>query len=86
MRDSISLYHMYHTSKTVYLYESPIVQNSRHFTEDIYRCILVNEKRGIFKAISPGFVPKCVFDNNPALVLIMTWCRVDDKPLSDPIQ
>ena len=25
------------------------------------------------------------FDNNPALVQIMAWCRLGDKPLSDPM-
>ena len=52
----------------VYLYASPIVQNGRHFREDIYRCILMNGNRCILIEISPEFVPKCVFDDNPALV------------------
>ena len=30
------------------------------------------------------FTPKGPINNNPALVLIMAWCRPGDKPLSEP--
>ena len=29
------------------------------------------------------FVPYGPIDNNPALVVIMAWCRIGDKPLSE---
>ena len=31
------------------------------------------------------FVPKGPVDNNPAMVYIMAWCRIGDKPLSEPM-
>ena len=31
------------------------------------------------------FVPKGLIDNNPALVEIMAWRRIGDKPLSEPM-
>ena len=43
-------------------------QNGRHFTDDIFRCIFVNEKFCILIKISLKFVPKGPTDNNPALV------------------
>ena len=47
---------------------SPPGQNSRHFTDDIFRCIFVNEKFCILIKISLKFVPKGPIDNNPSLV------------------
>ena len=43
-------------------------QNDRHFADDIYRCILENEKFCILIKITPKFVPKGLIDNNPALI------------------
>ena len=43
-------------------------QNGRHFADDIFRCIFVNEKFCILIKISLKFIPKGVIDNNPALV------------------
>ena len=60
-------------------------QNGRHFTDDIFRCILGNEKFYVLINISLNFVPKGPIDNNPALVEIMAWCRPGDKPLSEPM-
>ena len=47
---------------------SPHVQNGRHFADDIFRCIFVNEKFWILIKILLKFVPKGLIDNNPALV------------------
>ena len=47
---------------------SPPGQNGRHFSDDISRCIFVNEKFCILIKISLSFVPKGPIDNNPALV------------------
>ena len=60
-------------------------QNGRHFADDIFRCIFVNEKFCVFVKISLKFVPKGLIDNNPALVLIMASCRKGYKPLSEPM-
>ena len=35
--------------------------------------------------MSLKFVPKGPIDNNPALVQIMAWRWIDDKPLSEPM-
>ena len=39
----------------------------------------------IFIKISQKFAPMDVIDNNQALVWIMAWRRVGDKPLSEPM-
>ena len=43
-------------------------QNGRHFADDIFRCIVVNEKLCILIKVSLKFVPKRPIVNNPALV------------------
>ena len=43
-------------------------QNGRHFTDNIFRCILVNDQFCILIKISLKFVPKGPADNNPALI------------------
>ena len=35
--------------------------------------------------ISMNFVPKGPIDNNQALIQIMAWRRIGDKPLSEPM-
>ena len=64
-------------------------QNGRHFADDICKSIFMNEKFCIFIKISLKFVPKGPIDNNPALVQIMAWHGIGDKPLfetnGDPI-
>ena len=58
-------------------------QNGRHFTDDIFKCILLNENVWIPIKISLKFAPKGPVKNSPALVQIMAWRRPDDKPLSE---
>ena len=60
-------------------------QNGRHFTDDIFKCIFLNENAGILLKISLKFVPKVRINNIPALVQIMAWRRPGDKPLSEPM-
>ena len=62
----------------------PPGQNGRHFTDDVFRCIFVNEKFCISSKISLKFICGGPIDNNPALIQIMAWRRKDDKPLSEP--
>ena len=64
---------------------SPFVQNGSHFTDNIFRCIFVNEKFCILVKILLKFVPKGPIDNNPALFHIMAWRQIGDKPLSEPM-
>ena len=47
--------------------------------------LIVNEKFCILTKISLKFVPKGPIDNNPALVKIMAWRQIGDKPLSEPM-
>ena len=58
-------------------------QNGRHFAEDIFKRIFVNENVWISIKISLKFVPKGSINNIPTLVQIMAWCRLGDKPLSE---
>ena len=54
---------------TAFFFNSSIPgQSGRHFTNDIFRCIFVNEKFCILIKISQTFVPKGSIDNVPALV------------------
>ena len=58
-------------------------QNGRHFADDIFKCIFLNENVLIPITISLKFVPKGPINNIPALVQIMAWRRPGDKPLSE---
>ena len=60
-------------------------QNGRHFADDIFKCIFLNENVWISIKISLKFVPKGPIYNIPALVQIMAWPRPGDKPLSEPM-
>ena len=60
-------------------------QNGRHFADDIFKCIFLNENIWISIQISLKFVPKGPINNIPALVQIMAWRRLGDKPLSEPM-
>ena len=58
-------------------------QNGRHFPDDIFKWIFLNENVWILINISLKFVPKGPINNIPTLVQIMAWCRSGDKPLSE---
>ena len=58
-------------------------QNGRHFADDSFKCIFLNENVWIPIKISLKFVPKGPINNIPALVQIMAWRRPGDKPLSE---
>ena len=60
-------------------------QNGRHFADDIFKCIFLNENVWISIKISLQFVPLGPIVDIPALVQIMAWCRAGDKPLSEPM-
>ena len=60
-------------------------QNGRHFPDDIFKSIFLNENARISFKISLKFVPKVRINNIPALVQIMAWRRPGDKPLSEPM-
>ena len=60
-------------------------QNGHHFTDDILKCIFLNENVWISIKISLKFVLKGPITNIPALLQIMGWRRPGDKPLSEPM-
>ena len=72
-----SIYHIFNTLR--------LRQNGRHFADDVFKCIFLNENVWISLKISLRFVSKVPIDNIPALVQIMAWRRSGDKPLSEPM-
>ena len=60
-------------------------QNGRHFADDTFRLIFLNENVKSATKISLKFVPMGPINNIPALVQIMAWRRPGDKPLSEPM-
>ena len=60
-------------------------QNGRHFADDIFKCIFLNESAPISRKKALKFVPELLINNIPALVQIMAWRRSGDKPLSEPM-
>ena len=59
--------------------------NGRHFADDIFKCIFLNENVWIPIQFSLKFVPKGPINYIPALVQIMAWRRPGDKPLFEPM-
>ena len=60
-------------------------QNGRHFSDNIFKCIFLNDSVGISIKVSLNFVPRGPINNIPALVQIMAWRRPGGKPLSEPM-
>ena len=60
-------------------------QNDHHIPDDIFKHIFLNENVWISIKISLKFVPKGPINNIPALVQIMAWCWLGDKPSSEPM-
>ena len=55
------------------------------FPDDIFKCVFLFENVWIWIKISLKCVPTVRIINIPALVQIMAWCRIGDKPLSEPM-
>ena len=66
-------------------YRVGLRHKGRHFPDDIFKCIFLNENLWILLKISLKFVPKVRTNNILALVHIMAWRRPGDKPLCDPM-
>ena len=60
-------------------------QNGRHFADDTFKYIFLNENVIISAKISLKFVPKGPINNITSLVEILDWRRPGDKPLSEPM-
>ena len=58
-------------------------QNGRHFANDTFKRIFLNENVRILIKIPLKFVHKGPINNIPTLVQIMVWRRPGDKPLSE---
>ena len=80
--------HLNTVSWTIYneiIYTLRPRQNDRHFADDIFERIFLNENILFFIEISIKFVPLFRIDNTPALVQIMDWHWTGDKPFSEPM-
>ena len=71
--------------RTAYLNTLRPRQNGRHFPDDAFKCIFLNENVWISIKISLKFVSKGPINNIPALVHVMAWRRPGDKPLYEPM-
>ena len=60
-------------------------QHGRHFPDDTFKRIFLNENVWISLKLSLNYVPKGPINNIPALVQIMAWRRPGDKLLSEPM-
>ena len=60
-------------------------QNGRRFTDDISKCLFMNEKFCISIRISLQFAPNGQINDNAALGQVMAWRRTGDKPLPEPM-
>ena len=60
-------------------------QNGRHFADDTFERIFLNENVEISIKISLKFGPKGPTYDIPTLVQVMAWRRSGDKPLSEPM-
>ena len=60
-------------------------QNGRHFADDTFKRIFLNENVRIPITISLKFVFKGLISNIRSLGQIMAWRRPGDKPLSEPM-
>ena len=68
-----------------YINSSPPGLNGRHFADDVFRCIFVNEKFWIWLKFHWSLLFEGPIDRNQALVQIMAWRRIGDKPLCEPM-
>ena len=60
-------------------------QNGRHRSDDMLKCVFLDENVKVSIKISLKFVRKVRFNNIPALVQTMARHRPGDKPLSEPM-
>ena len=60
-------------------------QNCRHFADIIFKIIFLYAYYCISIKISLNFVPKGPIYNKPALVQVMAWHQIGNKPLYEPM-
>ena len=61
----------------------PPRQNERHYADDSFKRIFMNEKFCISIRISLKVVPNGLINNKLALIQVMAWRRTGDKPLTE---
>ena len=54
-------------------------------TDNIFKCIFLNENDRILIQISLKFVPRSPIYNKPVLIQAMAWCWTGNKPLHEPM-
>ena len=60
-------------------------QNGRHFADNTFKCMYLNENVRVTNKISLKFIPQGLINTVPALVYIMAWRQPGTKPLSEPM-
>ena len=82
----VILCHQLNKSIYFYLFNSFFPgQNGRYFSEDIFKCIFMNENFCILIQISLTFVPNGLIDNSRALVQLLAGRQTYEKPLPEPL-
>ena len=61
----------------------PPEQKGRHFPDDIFKRIFVNENVRILIKMSLKFLTKAPIDKTPVFGQVMAWHRASDKPLPE---
>ena len=56
-----------------------------NLTDDVFKCIFLDENGRIPTQVSLNFFSKSPIDNKPALVQVMAWRGIGDKPSSEPM-
>ena len=74
-----------HIMKFMSVYSSPPGQNDRHFADDIYQRIFLNENVRLSIQLSLKFLPKGPINNKSALVQVMACHLFGAKPLPEPM-
>ena len=63
----------------------PLDKMAAIVADDNFKCMFVNENNKIPIRISLKFVPRSPIDSKPALVRVMAWRRIGEKPLPEPV-
>ena len=62
----------------------PLDKMAAIVADDNFKCIFFYENNKISIQISLKFVARSPIDNKPALVQVMAWRRIGNKPLPEP--
>ena len=63
----------------------PLDKMAAILADAIFKCIFLNENNIIPIQISLKFIHRSPLDNKPALVRVIVWRQVGDKPLHEPM-